>query len=410
MEIAKYLDWAKEALSESSTKSIENDAGFLRLLGLYRMGRGHLAALRGQLESARTHLNEALAISDQIKDDRLRGSVLNSLGFMLLLATDYPAAQRSFAASIATFERLGDVEQRLEALSGFAISKSFDVKELERASRWLLAVGQNSPLAKGYAYSTLAICYTQLGLLGHAENHFLRSIKNLDKAGDRSQQARSLSFLGTAYAYQRQFDKAEEWCARGLEMAGNINVFAELAARSSMVPILLHRGDDEKAEAIAKYVLELSKKSDNKLHISVAYQGMGSIDQHCGRIDSAANNYQQAHDLFKTIGYRFRQAESGAELASCFLKLGRKSEAQAIGEQILAICREDNLRNPTWKAAAVMAQCLISEGKIEQARQYLDIAKQAIDEMVADLPGEVVGNFLADKQFLLDLYRQYEKR
>lgn len=404
-EQSRYLEWAKNALAEMATDL--HDKRFLRLMATYRLGLGSIASLKGKSDVALSHLEEALMIGQKAADEQLYGSILNAMGMLQLLLTNYQAAQKYFTEAISTFERVGDNAQRLEALSGFALSKSFEVKELERSARWLLAVAGKSSQAKGFAYTALALSDFQFGLLGQSVKHYIKSLEHLETAGETSQHARTLCLLGTAYNQRRQFDLAEECCQRGLEQAANINVFAELIARSTMVPVLLHRGEISKAEETLQYVLHLSQKSSNRLHISRAYAELAELNYQCGNIEEAINNYQQSIELFTLLKYPYRLAEALAKISLCYLKNKQIDKALEACRQSRTISRENQFRYSLLIASEVMARCFINQNRLGEAKTYLREAKHALEEMKNNLPEEIIPNFLSDKIELLDLAQKH---
>lgn len=405
-EQAKYLDWASDFNAQISTE-IKNKS-FVKALGLYKLCMGNLYSLRGKMDKARNFLNDALQISERLNDDSLRGSVNNAIGLMNLLVTDYPAAQKAFVSSIASFERLGDNTQRLEALSGFALSKSFDVKEMERASRWLLSVAGNSTQAKGFAYTTLGLANFQTGLLGHATDYYRRALSNLDRSGDSAHQARTFSLMGSLYAYLRCYDQALEYSRRGLELASYTNFFAELTSRSAMVPILLHLGEVDQAIENAQKVLKMSQQSGNKLYTGMSHLELGFIEQQCGRHEKAIERYRRAINIFNTIHYRYRLAEACAAMGECYLKVGKIDAAVISCNSGFEASRHDRLRHPYWQTSFVMAKALIARNSINEAKGYLQESKVVLNEMAADLGAEIVNNFLSDKDHVFNLCRQYE--
>lgn len=404
-EQSRYLEWAKNALSEMATDL--HDKKFLRLMATYRLGLGSLASLKGKSDVALSHLEEAIMISQKASDDQLHGAILNAMGMLKLLLTDYESAQKHFAGAIALFERVGDTAQRLEALSGFALSKSFEVKELERASRWLLAVAGKSSQAKGFAYTALALSDVQVGLLGKAVKHYNKSLENLEAAGETSQHARTLCLLGTAYTERRQFDLAEDCCRRGLEEAANINVFAELIAHTTMVPVLLHRNEIDKAQKTIQHVLSLSQKAGNRLHISRAYAELADVFYRSGQLEEAISNYKQAIELFTLLKYPYRLAEALAKISLCYLKAKQIDKALEACKQARSISRENQFRHSLMIASEVMARCLVNQTRLAEAKTYIREAKHALEEMKANLPEDAVADFLSDKTELLNLYQKH---
>jgi serine/threonine protein kinase/tetratricopeptide (TPR) repeat protein len=404
-EQSRYLEWAKNALSEMATDL--HDKKSLRLMATYRLGLGSIASLKGKSDVALSHLEEALIISSKAADDQLHGAILNATGMLHLLLTDYQSAQKHFAEAISLFERVGDSAQRLEALSGFALSKSFEVKELERAARWLLAVAGKSSQAKGFAYTALALSDVQVGLLGQAVKHYNKSLENLEAAGETSQHTRTLCLLGTAYTARRQFDLAEDCCRRGLEQAASINVFAELIAHTTMVPVLLHRGQIDKAEETIQHVLHLSQKSSNRLHISRAYAELAEVNYQSNKLGEAINNYKQAIELFTLLKYPYRLAESLAKLSLCYLKDKQIDKALETCRQARALSRENQFRYSLMISSEVMARCLVNQNRLSEAKTYVREANHALEEMKANLPEDAVSDFLSDKTDLLNLYQKH---
>ncbi|MBN8724578.1 MAG: AAA family ATPase [Acidobacteria bacterium] len=407
-EQSNYLEWAKDALADMPTDI--HDRKFLRLLSTYRLGLGSLASLRGRADVALSHLEEALMISQKVAEPQLHGSVLKEMGMLQLLLTDYPQAQKHFTEAIAIFERSGDTVQRLAALSGFTLSKSFNPKELEGAARWLMAVAGSSSQAKGFAYTALALADMQVGLLGQAIKHYQRALEHLEIAGETSQYTRTLGLLGTTYAQCRQFDLAEDCCHRGLEQSTNINLFAQLIARSTMIPIFLYRKEFSLAEETANQVLQLSKKSSNRLHVSRAHAELAEIYQYVGKFTEAITNYEQAIEFFASLNYHYRLAEALAKISLCYFSSNQIDKALEACRQARKISREHQFRYTLMIASSTMGRCFVAQNRVAEAKTYLREARHALEEMSANLPEDFVDVFLSDKSDILDLCNQYINR
>jgi serine/threonine protein kinase/predicted negative regulator of RcsB-dependent stress response len=404
-EQSNYLEWARTALADMPTDL--HDKKSLRLLSTFRLNLGSLAGLKGKTDVALSHLEEALLFSQKAGDEQLHGSILIELGQVHLLLTDYQSAQKYYSEAISIFERIRDNTQRLEALAGFALSKSFDVKELERAGRWLMAMAGNSSQAKGYAYTAIALSNFQYGLLGQTVKNYQRSLEHFEVAGETSQYSRTLCLLGTTYAQRRQFDLAEDCCQRALEQVAGINLFAELIARSTMVPVLLHRKNFSAAREAISQLLALSQKSRNKLHISRAYTELAEVEYLTGNFQEAINNYHQAIDIITSLKYSYRLAEALAKLSQCYFQTNEIDKAIEICRQARTISRENQFRYPLMIASEMMGCCFISQNRVQEAKTYLREAKHALEEMSADLPENLVTIFQEDKTDLLKLWQRH---
>jgi tetratricopeptide (TPR) repeat protein len=76
------------------------------------------------LDAARSHLGDALAIARTLRSDSVSSTVLTNLGLAAVMAGDYDAAAESYREALEVSRRMGNLSNTAYAVNGLALCRS----------------------------------------------------------------------------------------------------------------------------------------------------------------------------------------------------------------------------------------------------------------------------------------------
>jgi len=140
-------------------------------------------------------------------------------------------------------------------------------------------------------------------------------------------------YLRGASVFHRQadYDRAEEWCQRALEIAEQVGGQAgqEVLAQGNyrLGGILVRRGDLDGAIARCQQSLSLCQELGDLLGQERAHNNLGMAYDDQDVWDLAAEHYAAAQEIVEQIGYAEGQAQVASNLGEVHLMQGRLDEA-----------------------------------------------------------------------------------
>jgi predicted ATPase/class 3 adenylate cyclase len=224
LETAGALGWfwlSRGLLEEGSGRladvlTTSSEGGRVRALAL--AASGALVARRGDAESGRKQLEEAIEILRVLGDRRELASALDSLGWPLIYdAGDTEGSLAAFEESLALSQELGDAAGVKRALVGVCqvLVALGDVDRAEPLSRELLERAGGDVRTEHFAYHFLADCALIRGDTMEAELRYRQSLRAALPLGDVIET--SFEVQGVAMAVAGHGDPA-----RGLRLAASV--------------------------------------------------------------------------------------------------------------------------------------------------------------------------------------------
>jgi putative nucleotidyltransferase with HDIG domain len=248
---------------------------------------------RNESARARELCNRSYNVATDLKNDILAGEALNTMGGLAL--------------------RIGAME---EARAQF-------LKALERGgqARELLArVEQN-----------LGILANIRGQLVDAVGHYERSVAAYRASSDEHGSARAYVNLGIAHTDLRQYDWADSYFSKSLEIAeraGDVHLQGMCLVNHAETHFL--RGRYDEARRMAEAALAIFDQLDSPAYKSEAYKMIGMVYRETGRPALGESRLRTAIELAVSAGSVLNEAEASRELALLMQAMGRNQDALAL--------------------------------------------------------------------------------
>jgi len=271
---------------------------------------------RGHWEQAADQYRTALVAARQAGDRSGQAGLLDELGLLQQLTSDYPAATATLAEAIELFGELGDLPSQAYARNHLGLAQ-IDIADYPAAAanhRQALALARQAGDQLAEAVSLI-----DLGLVQWLTGDYPAALASYEQALPLARR------LGSA------FDEADALCERGAT--------------------LRLMGDYPAAFADEHQALDLFRQLGDRLGQAWALDELGLLQQATGDYPAAAASVAAAIELFRDLGDRSGLAKALNSLGELSLRTSAAGEACRQHGEALALARE--LGTPHEEARAL---------------------------------------------------------
>ncbi len=361
------------------SKVVELDPKFIE--GLRALGRVEIR--RGNPQGSLEHLNGALTLAIQLRNDEARANILQAIGVAYKRLANPDEALRHYTESL-------DIKRRLNNKRGMAsslneIAQVQDTlgrpRESEQSFRSALTlyreIGDKS--GTGLCLVNLAsLVYENLGRPDEALPMLLEALRIFRDMGDEQNEGLAINNVGGVYFAKGQFSEAQTQYERALqirEKAGNPRETADTLHNLGETLAKLGRYD----QALTRYLkaLELRRAAEDRRGAAIESSSIGTVFDYQGRYGAALKSKEDALKTFREIKQRdLWLAEALSGYGSSLSLSGRASEADKHFTEALAVGKE--IQNPTMMAQTMrfQAERLSYAGDVKAAKMLSDQAAQ----------------------------------
>lgn len=271
---------------------------------------------RGHWDQAAEQYQTALMAAREAGDLPGQAGVLDELGLLQQLTSDYPAATATLAEAIGLFRNLGDLPGQAYALNHLGLVQ-VDVAD----------------------YPAAAASHRQA--LGLARD-----------AGDQLAEAVSLIDLGMVQQMTGDYPAATASYEQALPLARSVgSAFDEADALCELGAVRRLTGDYPGAITCERQALDLFHHLGDRLGQGWALDELGRIHQLTGDYPAATACLAEAIELFRDLGDRHGLAKALNSLGELSLRTSAAEESRSHHAKALAIARE--LGTPGEQARAL---------------------------------------------------------
>jgi CHAT domain-containing protein/Tfp pilus assembly protein PilF len=307
---------------------------------------------RGRLTEARSNLEKAYAIGNELHDSTFQGFTLVQLGTACLY---FKQPQKA----LTCFEKvLGDenVSQKLGRLAAEA--------------HWGIGMAQ-----------------LQYGRYQDALQHLLESVSIAGKTKDMAVEAKGLKGLAEVYGELGRFDEAITCLQSSLKPLGILSKQAEIGGIFNILgTIYWQQGKQDAALSAFQRALRLIGK--NNPHAVTVLHNIGTLYASTGRIPEASIYLNQALNIKGQIGERSQTASTLNSLGTALVETGSYAEAMTLFRQALAIHQKAGDRPGEAIVRQNMATALLLTGEDfaaeVEAKGVVDLAETVRPELISD--------------------------
>ncbi|XP_061370354.1 protein KINESIN LIGHT CHAIN-RELATED 1-like [Gastrolobium bilobum] len=269
------------------------------------------------------------------------------------------------------------------------------VEALEQSILWLdIENGSGHSLAKFSGYMQLGDTYSMTGQMDRSISCYESGLKiqmeTLGKSDPRV--AETCRYLAEAHVQAMQFDEAENFCKKSLEIHRehcSPSSLTEAADRRLMALICEAKGDYEPAleHLVLASMSMIANGQDNE--VAAIDVSIGDIYLSLGRFDEAVFAYQKALTVFKSTKGENHSSVALVyiRLADLYYKTGKLRESKSYCENALRIYSKPVPGTTHGEIASGLTEISTIYEALNEPEDALKLLKKAV-KLLEDIPGQ----------------------
>lgn len=302
-----------------------------------------LANALGNLNEARAAAQEALALAQQVGDQKLEASSLIALGDALFSLGEHQQAQGYYERAITLYRSVVEDKPNLaRALLdlGNIHRRAGHLEEAGAMIREALALFREVGDRQGESDA-----YNALGILSsdYAEQrlYYEHSLAISRAIGNRSGMARTYNNLGLIYAGLGLYTRAREYLEQAVQIQRDLHARASLTyTLESLGRVYLDTGDYLQAQQVFEEGRALAMDVGDRWTESIYWMGLGRVALMRGNLASAREMLRHACEMQREIGTLGYLAASMAWLARVYLEQGDWRMAEQTSREACALLEQ----------------------------------------------------------------------
>ena len=379
-DLRKAMQYYEEALKISQEiKDKMNECQWLGNLGTPYRTMGHV-------EKAIEYYEKALAIAREIGDRQAEGTWLGnlSIAYNILGKIEKNIECSENALSIA--REIGDQSNESNELTNLSIAYR-DLSQVEKAieySEESLVIARVIRDRKGESVNLLNLgnCYYSLKQLEKALDYYKKSLAIDMEIGYMNATSISLSNIGIVYSKLDQVEKAIEYFNKALTIEKKIgakhnegkslfdigNAYKQLGQAEEAINYY------KKALAVAIEIRDKQRECTNSENIGIAYKQLGQAEE-------AINYYKKALAVAIEIRDKQRECTNSENIGIAYKDLGQIEKAIEYYEKALEIAREIGAKYDEERLLVNIGKAYAKLSQSEKAMGYYEKALEIMREI-----------------------------
>jgi CHAT domain-containing protein len=349
----------------------------------------------GQFAAALESLHKALALYQNLGDDRGIANTLGSLGDTYFSIGQYEQSVGFYHQSWIVTKVLGDRIGEIEALVGLSnaylyLGQEARAKKFEQQAQ-VIRREIGNPRRQAAFLHNLALDSESQGEYQQAIAFHQQQLKIARETNNPSLEAESLQKLAQVYELSGQYQQAIELYQQQLEFAKKSNDSAlTVVSLNQLANAYQSLGQYPQAVELYQQELELARKSSNSVQEAIALNRLATAYESQGQYEKAIELYQQQLEVAKKSSNRLAEGTALNNLALAYLKANNLTEVQpkllnalkvwdAIRTQLGS---KDNYYPEQARTYRLLQQILITQNQPEAA---LEMAEQGRVKAILEL-------------------------
>ena len=271
--------------------------------------------------------------------------VLRQRGILFRDKGNYVDAEAQFRQSLEAARAIGNEAQQINALIelSYLSSSKGSISDAENFAQQAVTFAQQKQLENLTAGALLELgnTFSTQGDLKKAEQYFSQAIQFAQANKGRLREARGLSNLGGLYIQTLRIDDGLRLVQQALDFFQRGNYPRNVGFCLTQIGRGYRRkGDYAAALQALNQKLDLAKQSNTQPAIADSYLELGALFFDQEKWPAALEQYDNAQQIYESIGNKFRIAFCKANRGNILWRLGHYGQAQQLLEEVAATTAE----------------------------------------------------------------------
>ena len=335
--------WLQDVLAASrhpGSHDLHNEGNALGNLGI-------ICRYQSDFASAESYFKQTLAIWQQIGYRRGEGLYLINLGVVSFDTANYAAAHHYFQQALDICREIGDRENEQTVLSNLSVHAIYvaEFAQARRLAEQSLAICREigNRTWEGIAYTNLGVIAYELGHYDEAAQHYQQSLKIRQERGDQRGEGLVWRGLGEVAGHQQDLAIAQHYCEKAVALLHGIGDQAEEGlALNTLAKVVMDDGRYTQAQSHLEAALRLSREIKSPLLEGRVLANLAQVTIRQGMPEEALTQARQALAIAQRIGTPVLAGDAWYACGLALEKIGRLPEAAEAYEQAVSIRRSIN--------------------------------------------------------------------
>ncbi|HEY0099056.1 MAG TPA: DUF2225 domain-containing protein [Pyrinomonadaceae bacterium] len=367
---------AIQSYVEATNRDPKQATAYLRI--------GILYARNGNTPSANAALDTAEKIYKEFANNEGQTEVLHRRGSLLRAIGQLDEARTQLEQALEMAKAGGNVAQRINTLlqlSAVATNKN-DAAGAQRYAREAVELAQKNDMGNLVALGNvdLGLTFQAKDKYAEAEQYLRQGLDFARRYNARRAEAKALGNLGSVYIKQGKTDEGIRYVeqARAFYQAGGYRK-EEAQALAMLGRAKRQKGNYAEALADCQQVLQLSEQVNDPTLISAAHVELGNVLAHQENYIDALHHFEKSYQIQKSLGLEIYAGYSLHNRSEMLWRLGRYQEAREMLSQALAIAEKPGKQHEELLAHSYLtqAQIALSESRYGEAQAKSEQALNA---------------------------------
>lgn len=314
--------------------------------------------IQSDYDAALEHYEKALAVRQEINDQKGIAGAYNNMGLIYSDKGDYDSALKYFEKSLAIKKKVGDqngVANSLGNIGSVYQNQGHFAKAIEYQLECLMIMEQLKD-AKGAAgtMNNIAMLYEQQQDFDNALTFYKKSKEIYMKTNNKRGLAFNYMGIGGIYKTKKQYDPALEYFTKSLDLRIEIgDRKGQATSYSSIGSVYMEMGNAAKALSYFHKSLVIQTELEIDEDLAVTYSNIGQVKILQGKNEEGLIWCQKGLDKARSVGLMVAERDACECLYKGYRKLGNKASALEYYESYVqikdSIVNEERTREITRK-------------------------------------------------------------
>ncbi len=324
--------------------ALDGIAATLRAAAL--VARAQAWSRAGHTDEAGPWLEQALAVSRELRDRFREASALGTLGNLRSDQGRMEQARAHYDHALAIQRELGNRR------------------------------------AEGVVLGHLGILHREQGRMEQARSHYDAALAIHREVGNRYVEGVVLGNLGNLHFDQGRMEEAQAHYDQALAIHREVcNRRNEGQVLGNLGTLHRERGRMEQARANYRDALAIHRETGNRRGEGIVLGNLGTLHGDQGRAEDARDHFDAALAIAREVSNRRHEGFVLGSLGNLYSGQGRIEEAGAHYDQALAIVREVGYRGAEGVVLGSLGDLLARQGRIVEAREALRAGEALLREI-----------------------------
>lgn len=249
---------------------------------------------------------------------------------------------------------------------------------------------------KAEALHYIGAAYKYLSDYDKALEYHLESLKIWENIGDKKGIAKSLHNIGNVYDYLKKYDEALEYHHKALKIRENGGDKEGKAHSLHNIGVIYHQLNRyTKALEYYKRGLEIRKEINDRRGIAGSLNNIGVVYKHIINYADSLDRYLEALEIFEELGDLYEIANISNNIGELYLKLDNYDEAFSYLDRGLKIARRIEAKELIRENHAFYSDVYAAKGKYEKSLEYYKLSSQMKDRIFTEESSKKIADMQA---------------